>query len=421
MDDDTREMRTREMAIRDGKTAEITPREIEDDGTETSASYIDTGSHDGDTVEIVQELPEAPLPEPARRAIHRLQNFAMAGDKQELVLARRLPVDEHPVSTYLAGLAESSRRPMRTNLETIAHFVSGGRAKAMELAWWKLRYQHTSLVRSTLAETYAPATANLMLSAMRGVLKACFRLGYMSADDLQRAADVPPVRGSRLPPGRAIERGELYDLFRICYTDDKKSRGARDAAIFALLYVCGLRRSEVVSLDLADYDPDTLEVKVRGKGNKERINYAEGGADRAINLWIGLRGDMEGALLLPVNKGGRIVYEREDADGVKVAARMSDQAIYDVVRRRQREAGVKKLSPHDFRKTFIGDLLDAIGDLSAAQQLAGHADPGTTARYDRRGERAKRKAASHLHVPYFGDDEGPESRRYSSGGTDSSG
>ena len=410
MDDDIREMRTREMAGRGDETAEITTREFEalgseHDGTQISASYIDTGSHDGGTVEIVQEPPEAPLPEPARRAIHRLQNFAMAGDKQELMLARRLSVDENPVSAYLAGLAESSRRPMRTNLETIAHFVSGGRAKAMELAWWRLRYQHTSLVRSTLAETYAPATANLMLSAMRGVLKACFRLGYMSADDLQRAADVPPVRGSRLPPGRAIERGELYDLFRICYTANKKARGTRDAAIFALLYVCGLRRSEVVSLDLADYDPDTLEVKVRGKGNKERINYAEGGADRAINQWISLRGDAEGALLLPVNKGGRIIYEREDRDGVKIPARMSDQAIYDVVRRRQKEAGVKKLSPHDFRKTFIGDLLDAIGDLSAAQQLAGHADPGTTARYDRRGERAKRKAASHLHVPFFEDED----------------
>jgi integrase len=325
----------------------------------------------------------------------------MGDDKDELVSAGKLPVDENPVSAYLAGLAESSRRPMRTNLETVARLVSGSRASAMELAWWRLRYQHTMLIRSTLAEAYAPATANLILSAMRGVLKACFRLGYMSADDHQRAADVPPVRGSRLPPGRSLERGELYDLFRACYEDHKKARGARDAAIFALLYVCGLRRSEVVDLDLSDYDPDGLGVRVRGKGDKERMVYAEGGADRAVNAWVSLRGEEEGALLLPVNKGGRIIHERTDADGETHPARMSDQAIYDVVKRRQKEAGVKKLSPHDFRKTFVGDLLDAIGDLSAAQQLAGHADPGTTARYDRRGERAKRKAASHLHVPFF--------------------
>ncbi len=408
MADDTVEMRTQEIRTRKDEITGSATREIEvvdadSDNVETSASYIEIAS--AETFKAAPTLPDAEtLPEPARRAVNRLQNFAMVGDKQELILSRCPPIDEHPVSAYLAGLAESSRRPMRTNLETVAHFVSGGRASAMELAWWRLRYQHTTLIRSTLAETYAPATANLMLSAVRGVLKACFRLGFMSADDLQRAADVPPVRGSRLPPGRSIERGELYDLFRVCYEDSKKARGARDAAIFALLYVCGLRRSEVVGLDLSDYDPESLEVRIRGKGNKERLGYAEGGADRAVNLWIGLRGDSEGALLLPVNKGGRIIYEREDREGERLPVHMSDQAIYDVVRRRQREAGVKKLSPHDFRKTFVGDLLDAIGDLSAAQQLAGHADPGTTARYDRRGERAKRRAASHLHVPYFDQD-----------------
>lgn len=345
-----------------------------------SAAYIDTATDlgdDGPTVELVAD--------------------------RALLIPDPSPLRANPVSAYLAGLAESSRRPMRANLETIARLVSGGRVPAMELAWWNLRYEHTSLIRSTLAEMYAPATANLMLSAMRGVLKACFRLGYMNADDLQRAADVPPARGSRLPPGRSIEHGELFALFRLCYEDSKRARGARDAALFALLYACGLRRSEAVSLDFEDYDPETLEVRVRGKGNKERMVYAEGGADRAVNLWVGLRGGEPGALFLPVNKGGRIVRARTDPDGEVVPARLSDQAVYDVVRRRHREAGVKKLSPHDFRKTFVGDLLDAVGDLSVAQQLAGHADPGTTARYDRRGERAKRRAAGHLHVPYFGD------------------
>lgn len=323
----------------------------------------------------------------------------------------RLPRDEHPVLTYLASLAPGSRRTMRTALETIAGMVSSGdqegeaRADALSVPWWRMRYQHTSAIRARLAERYAPATANKMLSALKGVLRECFALGYMGADDLGRALNIKQVRGTRLPPGRSIAHGELYALFRICAEDEKRARGARDAAILALLYVCGLRRAEVVALKVSDYDPDALTVRVRGKGSKERVNYAEGGANRLLDAWLRLRGtgDAEGPLFLPVNKGGRIVGEEAGSLGDKIE-KMSDAAVYKMLRRRQKEAGVKGLSPHDFRKTFVGDLLDEGADLSVAQQLAGHADPKTTARYDRRGERAKRRATGRLHVPYYVED-----------------
>ena len=333
----------------------------------------------------------------------------------EETLVETLVGQENPVLSYLARLSAGSRRTMRGSLEEIAKVSSGGEVGALAFPWWRLTGTHTAMIRGFLAERYAPSTANKMLSAMKGVLKACFRLGYMTADERDRASDVAPVRGTRLPPGRSIPRGELSSLFEVCAREAEdpkmRARGVRDAAMLALLYVGGLRRTELASLKLRDYDPETGTLRVHGKGNRERPVYAEGGANLLLDRWLELRGagepgtEPEAAspddpLFLPVRKDGRV--QHSDPHGERKVS-LSDQAVYKMVKRRHREANVKEISPHDFRKTFVGDLLDAVGDLSVAQKLAGHSDPATTARYDRRGERAMRRAASHLHIPHFGD------------------
>src|ERR687897_2864064 len=151
-----------------------------------------------------------------------------------------------------------------------------------------------------------------MLSAMKGVLKSCWRLGLMSADERDRASDVAPVRGTRLPPGRSIPRGELRSLFEVCAREANdprmRARGVRDAAMLALLYVGGLRRTELASLRLSDYDPEERTVRLRGKGNKERQVYAEGGAELLLARWLGIRGISEprDPLFLPVRKDGQV-------------------------------------------------------------------------------------------------------------------
>ena len=79
---------------------------------------------------------------------------------------------------------------------------------------------------------------------------------------------------------------------------------------------------------------------------------------------------------------------------------LSSQSIYAVLQRVGSRAGVATFTPHDLRRSFIGDLLDAGVDISVAQALAGHAQVTTTQRYDRRPEAVRKAGAARLSVPY---------------------
>ncbi len=342
----------------------------------------------------------------------------------ELVVAHRKPIppSRNPALVYIASLSAGSRRTMRTSLQTIVDIIYGydpnhsdenpnrsfdaeGNDDPIiawhEFPWQELKYQHTAAIRAVVASHYKKRTAVKMLSAMRRVLKECWRLGYIDVETYQRAVDLERISGETLAQaqvGRHIERNEILALLHACA--DGTLSGVRDAAIIAIAYNCGLRRSELASINMADFDLNNRSLHVvGGKGDKERLVYVGNHGMLYLQAWLRQRGTAHGALFGSISKGGELKLIAVDETSPAVVPNMTDQAIYNILKRRARLAALDDFSPHDIRRTFAGNLLDAGIDLSTVQKLMGHADPGTTAGYDRRSEQVKKDAVDRLSLP----------------------
>lgn len=298
---------------------------------------------------------------------------------------------EHPVHVYLSGLGSDSARVMGSALDAVADMMSDGRRTAEDLAWHLVRPQHVATLRGRLQKLYAPSTANRYLTALRTVLKTAWRLELIDREVMERTLDVPPIRGERVTKGRAVDGDELRALFAACREDTNAAAGARDLAILALLYGVGLRRAEVARLEFGDYDIAEGSLRVEGKGDKERTVFIPKGTAVAVQRWLERRGSEPGPLIAHVSRAGKVRLRY-----------VSPNLVYRVVQKRFLAAGIKPLTPHDMRRTFISDLLDEGVDLATVSRQVGHSSVQTTARYDRRKDRALREAAERLDVPIDG-------------------
>jgi site-specific recombinase XerD len=296
-----------------------------------------------------------------------------------------------PVVRYLLRLAPSSRPVQLHGLRRCAD-AFGVPLGAID--WTTVDNAQMGALRAHLADKYSPASANRILCAVRCVLAQCVRDGTMTRDAYDRAVDVPPVRGTRIPRGRSAAPDELAALVRFALSGRTRSPIAlRHGAMIALLWGGGLRRFEVCKLRIGDYDIATGELRVSGKGNKQRVVPLPPKCSQLVSEWVAIRGRIEGPLLCPVwSSHGQ--WRLEPRLGI------SSSRLYQTLRDLARRARVAHLSPHDLRRTYVGDLLDAGADLSVVQSLCGHSDPATTARYDRRGDRSRRAAVAKLPEPF---------------------
>jgi len=310
-----------------------------------------------------------------------------------------------PVYSYIDSLSPASQEAVWKRLRTVARLFDI--PDPVTFPWHHLRAPQVARIRQRLMQPYgpthkraAPATVNLTLAVFRGIAREARNANAMSDEEYRRICEVKADKGERLPRGRAVPTGELTALVRACARDTSPA-GVRDAAMLAALYTGGLRRSELAALTLDDYIavPPALRV-LHGKNDKQRAVPIPASAAAALDRWLESRGREPGALFVPIDQAGHIAGDvgEDDEHGAGMRG-MSAHAIYKMLNKRARQAGIPPLTPHDMRRTFVGDLLTAGNDISAVQRMAGHASVTTTQRYDRRGEEVMRKAADTLHFP----------------------
>ncbi len=260
--------------------------------------------------------------------------------------------------------------------------------------WSTLRYEHTSAIQTWLLSEYQTSTAKRMIAAVKGALKAAWRIGQMSSDDYLRACDLKSITANS-ETGRMLSPEEIAALLATC-ANGAPVKATRDAAMLMIMVLYTARRAEISTIQysdyVVDYKPGIDRLVLHGKGRKDRVEFLQNGEREIMNDWLKLRGNEPGPLFYLVRKSDEIV---KDA--------LTPMAVYMTIRRRMAQAGIKNATPHDLRRTAISNLLD-ITDAVTVARIAGHSSPSTTMKYDRRGPDRMIEALAKLHLPFRKED-----------------
>lgn len=213
----------------------------------------------------------------------------------------------------------------------------------------------------------SPATINLRLTAVRSLITLSYKLGFCAVKarglvDSEKAENYRDTRGT-----------DLKNIKRLLALPDAKTlRGKRDSAILRLLCVKALRRSELCSLDVSDFDGADGQLRILGKGQVQRKEVSlPPGCVGAIKTYLAAAGHSAGPLFQSLDRRPEMHGQGLTVDG-----------LYKLVGGYGKQIGLK-LTPHKLRHSAITIFLDnSGGNVLEAQGLSRHADIRTLAKYD---------------------------------------
>jgi len=219
------------------------------------------------------------------------------------------------------------------------------------------------------------------LSAIRSFCRFLVREEALSHNPLEKASY--PKQDKRLPSFLSTT-----EVTRLLETPDPTTPvGMRDRALLELLYASGLRVSELVSLNFGQIDLDSNEIRVVGKGSKERVVLMGRPAAGALSAYL-----KEGRPQLLGEKRHNAIFISRQGE------RLIERRVQKILEKYARIAGIeRRVHPHMLRHTFATHMLDGGADLRVVQELLGHADLSSTQVYTHVSKSQARKVYLAAH------------------------
>lgn len=251
------------------------------------------------------------------------------------------------------------------DIELFGEFLEPGHPKTAP--FYKLPSTTTSDVRRFVMELMGPrkytaTSVRRKIAALRSYFSLQKREGRRIDNPAQ---DVPPPKAAKRLP-HVMSEPEVAKLLRTRVAGKTDFQRLRDVAMMELLYASGIRRAELVGLNLSDVDLDRRVMRVIGKGNKQRTVFINQASADAIRAYLGVRPRTpDDALFLSKRK-----------------TRLSHRQAWVVFREFAQLSGLTKhVTPHVMRHSFATHLLENGADLMTIKELLGHESLSTTQIY----------------------------------------